>query len=100
MEKDKKLLDFLKAKSDVIDSLRAIQINLTQADDKGLLHLEDDLYNQILALIDQASISTSWEELEEIVHRGKTLEVDVDTVLAEHGQTSISLSWPRIPKGK
>ena len=100
MPKEPKLLEFLKTKSNVVDNLRAMQENLSLATDEGLIDLEDLLHNQVLFLIDQATVSTAWEELEEVISKGKILEADVDTFLATHGQTSLSLPWPRIPKGK
>lgn len=100
MKKDHKLLEFLKFKSDVIDNLKAIQLNLSRATDEGMVDLEDDLYNQLLGLIDQASVSENWDEMREVIYRGKTLEADVDTFLSEHGQSTLSLPWPCIPEGK
>ncbi|EKE08186.1 MAG: hypothetical protein ACD_17C00297G0002 [uncultured bacterium] len=99
MEKDGKLLQFINTKSDVIDNLKAIQEALSLSVNDGMVDLEDRLYNELLGLVDQASVSNSWEELEEVISKGKTLETDVDAFLNVHGQSTMSLPWPSIPKG-
>jgi len=99
MAKDPKILEFLEARGDTVENLKAIKLNLSRCVDDGLVDLEDAYYNQILILIDEASISESWNELMEVVSRAKVLEIDVAAWLANHGQTSISLPWPRPSKG-
>ena len=91
-------LDFLKAKGDTVDNLKAIQINLMRCIDEGMMDLGDDYYNQVLFLIDEASLSKNWDELMEVVAKGKTLEIDVAAWLSGHGENSLSLPWPRAPK--
>ncbi len=98
MSKDLNLLGFLEAKGDTVENLKAIKMNLLRCVDEGMIDLEDIYYNQILMLIDEASLSESWAELMEVVTRAKVLEVDVAVWLAGHGQNSISLPWPRPPK--
>lgn len=99
MTKDPNLLKFLEAKGDTVDNLKAIRLNLSRCVDEGMVDLEDAYYNQLNVLIDEASISETWDELMEVVAQAKTLEVDVACWLSNHGQTSISLPWPRSPKG-
>lgn len=91
-------LDFLKAKGDTVDNLKAIQMNLMRCIDEGMMDLEDAYYNQVLFLIDEASLSKNWDELMEVVAKGKTLEIDVAAWLSGHGENSLSLPWPRAPK--
>lgn len=91
-------LEFLDAKSDTVDNLKAIQVNLIHCVDEGMLDLEDEYYNQILSFIDEASISENWAELMEVVDKAKILEVDVAVWLSSHGRNSLSLPWPRVPK--
>ena len=98
MAKSEKLLEFLKLKADVMDNLKAIRENLNRCVDEGMIDFEDEMYNQLLDLLDEASVSTGWSELEEVISKGKTLEIDVATFLANHGQTSLSLPWPQLPK--
>lgn len=98
MVKKIKLLDFLKTKADVIDNLEAIRKNLNSCVDNGMIDFEDSIYNQLLGLLDEASVSTAWAELEEVISKGKTLEIDVAAFLASHGQASLSLSWPKLPQ--
>lgn len=91
-------IDFLKAKGDAVDNLKAIQMNLVRCINEGMVDTEDTYYNELLALIDEASLSKNWAELMEVVSKAKILEVDVAVWLAGHGQTSISLPWPRPPR--
>ena len=98
MSKDLNLLGFLEAKGDTVENLQAIKMNLLRCIDEGMIDLEDIYYNQILVLIDEASLSESWVELMEVVSRAKVLEIDVAVWLSGHGQNSISLPWPRPPK--
>ncbi len=92
-------IDFLKAKGDTVENLKAIQLNLNRCVEEGMLDVEDTYYNELLSLIDEASLSKNWAELMEVVSQAKILEVDVAAWLAGHGQTSLSLPWPRPPKG-
>ena len=91
-------LEFVEAKGDTVENLQAIQVNLERCVAEGMIDLGDEYYNQILALIDEASLSKNWAELMEVVTKAKVLEVDVAVWLAGQGQTSISLPWPRPPK--
>lgn len=91
-------LDFLKAKGDTVDNLKAIQMNLMRCIDEGMIDLEDIYYNQVLSLIDEASLSKNWDELMEVITRAKTLEIDVAAWLSGHGENTLSLPWPRAPK--
>lgn len=91
-------LEFLEAKGDTVENLKAIQLNLSRCVDEGMVDSEDTYYNQLLVLIDEASLSKNWAELMEVVSQAKVLEIDVAAWLAGHGQTSISLPWPRPPK--
>jgi hypothetical protein len=88
---------FVEAKEDVVENLEAIQLSLSRCVDEGMVDLGDSYYNQLLALIDDARIVSTWDELMEIVTLAKTLEVDVAGWLSFHGRTSISLPWPRKP---
>lgn len=90
-------LDFLEAKSDTVENLRAIQMSLVRCIDAGMIDTEDFYYNQVLGFLDEATLSNSWAELMEVVTKAKILEVDVAAWLAGHGETSISLPWPRPP---
>ena len=96
--KDPSILEFLEAKGDAVDNLKAIILNLTRCVDEGMVDLENAYYNELLSLVDEASLSGTWDELEEVITKAKTLEIDVAVWLASHGQTSISLPWPRAPK--
>jgi hypothetical protein len=98
MAKDQKVLGFLEARGDAVENLEAIRINLNRCVSEGMADPNDEYYNELLVLIDEATLSENWEELMEVVTRAKTLEVDVAAWLSGHGQTSISLPWPRPPK--
>ncbi len=98
MAKDPKIAQFLKAKTDTIENLDAIQENLARCVGEGMVDSDDAYYNQLSVLGDEASIAATWEELEEVITKAKILEVDVAAWLSGHGQTSISLPWPRAPR--
>lgn len=91
-------LAFLEARGDTVENLKAMQLSLIRSIDGGMIDLEDTYYNQVLFLIDEASLSKSWDELMEVISKAKTLEIDIAAWLAGHGQTSLSLPWPRPPK--
>lgn len=91
-------IEFLKAKGDVVENLRAIQLSLSRCVDEGMLDSSDAYYNQVIVFIDEASLSKNWPELMEVVSQAKILEIDVAAWLSGRGQTSISLPWPRPPK--
>ena len=93
-------LDFLEARGDTVNNLQAIQMYLLRCVDQGMLDLEDQYYNQLISLIDEASISQNWAELMEVIAKAKVLEIDAAVWLSIHGQTSISLPWPRPPAPK
>ena len=99
MTKDPKILAFFEARGDTVENLEAIRTNLVRCVDEGMIDLEDAYYNQLALLIDEASISESWDELIEVIDRAKILEVDIAVWLADHGQTTLSLPWAKIPKG-
>lgn len=93
MTKDPKILKFLEARGNTVENLEAIRANLVRCVDDGMVDLEDTYYNQLALLIDEASISETWDELIEVISRAKILEVDIAVWLADHGQTTISLPW-------
>jgi len=97
MAKDPNILQFLESKGDTVDNLKAIQTNLVRCVDEGMIDLEDRYYNDLIGLIDEASLCDNWNSLSEVITRAKVLEVDVAVWLAQHGQTSISLPWPKRP---
>ena len=86
---------FIEAKEDVAENLEAIQLSLINCIDEGLIDLEDAYYNQVLDLLEDARLVSTWDELMEIVVRGKTLELDVASWLSRHGRSGISLPWPQ-----
>jgi hypothetical protein len=91
MAKDNGLWDAKKAVRDNLESLRIYLINCV---DEGMIDLGDELYNALLALIDDCGIIANWDEMLEVIERSKILEQDIDVWLSLHGRTSLSLSWP------
>lgn len=94
MKKDPKLVQ---AKSDVIENLEALQMTLDRCVDEGMVDYDSAYYNELLNLLDETHIITTWEELFEIITLAKTLETDIDAWASIHGRTSISLTWPERP---
>lgn len=78
-----------------MENLQAIQLNLSRCIDEGMVDLGDEYYNELLVLMDETSLSKTWDELLEVITKAKVLEVDVAAWLSGHGRTSISLPWPR-----
>jgi len=90
--------EFLEAQATTTENLEAIKLNLTQCVDEGMRDESDAYYNELLLYIDQASIAKTWDELMEVIAQAKILEVDIAVFLANKGQTSISLPWPKAPQ--
>jgi hypothetical protein len=97
MTKDPKIIAFLEARGDTVENLEAVELSLSRCRDEGMIDLEDAYYNELLALIDEATLAETWDELMEVVTKAKTLEIDVAAWLSSHGRTSISLPWPKPP---
>lgn len=87
----------MEARGDTVENLEAIKLSLSRCMDEGMIDLEDTYYNELLALIDEATLSKTWDELMEVITKAKTLEIDVAVWLSNHGRTSISLPWPKPP---
>ncbi len=83
------------AKETTIANLEAIKASLNRCIEEGMIDEDDAYYNELLALIDDAHIVDTWEELTEIIVKAKTLEVDIAAWLSFHGRTSVSLPWPK-----
>jgi hypothetical protein len=94
MKKDPK---FVQAKSDVIENLEALQLNLNRCVDEGMLDYDSAFYNELSALLEDAHIVKTPEELSEIITLAKTLETDIDAWMSMRGQTTVSLTWPSSP---
>ena len=95
MSKDTLLIQ---AKQAVYDNLEAIQSDLNRCVAEGMIDLEDDYYNEILGLLEDARTADNWDELLEAIIRGKTLEMGVVSWMSRHGRTTISFTWPKKPK--
>jgi hypothetical protein len=98
MAKDPNKLIFLQAKDDTVENLEALKESLDRCVDEGMIDSDDTYYNELLGLIDEASLAGNWDELLEVVSKGKTLETDVASWFSYHGQSGISLTWPIRPK--
>ena len=85
---------FLQSKKELIENLDALEMSLIRCVDEGMIDLEDHYYNEVLDLLEEARVVSSWEELEEVVQLGKTLEVDIAAWLSLHGRTTLSYPWP------
>ncbi len=87
---------FTAARLTTLENLEAIQMILIRCVNEGMIDLDDAYYNEILAFIDEANLSESWDELGEVVTRSKTLEQEIAAWLSLQGRTTVSLSWPKI----
>lgn len=97
MGKDDKTLAFLGARETVFENLEALRSSLDWCVHEGLRDDENLLYNELLALIDEAGVMKTWEELERLVTEAKTLEKDIATWHSRQGRTSLSFPWPKRP---
>lgn len=86
------------AKQALFENLETLQTSLIRCVEEGMIDLDDDYYNEVLGLIEDARTLVSWDDLAEASARGKTLEIDIAAWLSRHGKTTISLSWPRKPR--
>lgn len=82
------------SKKATIRNLNTLQDLLTECVEEGMLDLNSTYHNRILLLIDEAHLSDSLPELEEVIFQAKVLESDVDAWLASKGRTTLSLEWP------
>lgn len=80
----------------VRENLETIRRSLVRCIEEGMLDIEAEHYNRLLALIADDQVINSWDELEELIDQSKILEQEVDAWLSLHGRTSFSLSWPKI----
>lgn len=86
-----------KYKSVILENLEQIQASLNRCTDEGMIDTDSTYYNELLGLMDETHIAATWEELEEVIAKAKTLEIDVAAWLSGHGRTSLSLPWPKKP---
>ncbi len=86
---------FEKGQNQILDNLDVLKLNLEKCVDDGMLDTQDEHYNQLLILIDEATLSKTWDELQEVITKAKVLEIEIDAWFANHGITTISLSWPK-----
>lgn len=92
MAKDPKLRE---AKDLVSDNLREMHQTLVRCVEEGMVDTGDYFYNEILTLLDDISVIGGWGELEEIIAKAKTLEVDIAVWLSFHGRNTLSFPWPK-----
>lgn len=98
MAKETILKNFTKDKQDTIANLEAIQMTLNECVNEGMLDEEDQFYNEIIELLDEARIVKTYPELAEVITKAKLLESDIDAWLSMKGRESSSISWAKIPK--
>lgn len=85
------------AKISVVENFEALEAKLDLAVDQGLIDEGASYYNQISTLMDDAKVAESWDELDEVIYKGKILETDLDVWLSSKGDTTIGLEWPNVP---
>jgi len=81
----------------ILENLRILQTRLENATDEGMLDVNDYYYNELSDFIDETNLAKTWEELEEVIYKAKTIETDVDTWISHRGYTTIGLEWPSNP---
>jgi hypothetical protein len=91
-------IQLLLAKQVILENLEAIQASLNRCVQEGMIDLDDDYYNEILGLMEDARTLDNWDEMMEAIVRAKTLEIDIASWLSRHGRTTVSFNWPKNPK--
>lgn len=77
-----------------IDNLEAIKLVLEECINAGMLDPDARFYNELNDLIDEAHLSKTAPNLQEVITQAKLLETDIDAWLSRRGRTTISLVWP------
>lgn len=95
MTKDPNHLYFLDAREEILTNLEDLRMNLIRCVDEGMIDLENEFYNELLGLIDETHIADEWNDIDEVIAKAKTLEIDVAAWLARHGRSGISYTWPK-----
>ncbi len=95
MTKDPNNLRLLDLREQILANLRDLQTSLIRCVDEGMIDLENEFYNELLGLIDETHVADDWSDLEEVITKAKTLEIDVAAWLARHGRSGISYTWPK-----
>lgn len=85
------------AKQTVFENLEAIQTSLNRCVEEGMIDLENEYYNEVLGLLEDARTAESLDELREAIVRAKTLEIDIAAWMSRHGRTTLSFAWPKLP---
>ena len=85
-------------KKDTIVNLETIQLTLNECVEEGMLDDGSQLYNELIALIDEAKLVQNYPELEEVITKAKTIETDVDLFLSMKHRETLSITWPKQPK--
>jgi len=98
MATDPKELQFIEDKEETIDNLESLQEALQLCVNGGFHDIGEAIHNQLLDLIDDTVLSSTYPEIEEVIEQAKTIEKDLDVWLAHKGRTTFSLSWPRTNK--
>lgn len=81
-------------KASVMEIFESLQAKLDQAVELGFSDEEQVYYNGISTLMDDIRVISSWDELAEIIYKGKSFEEDIDAWMSLKGYTTIGLEWP------
>ncbi|NGX63910.1 MAG: hypothetical protein KR126chlam6_01332 [Candidatus Anoxychlamydiales bacterium] len=95
MKKDK-MHKFLDDKSQIVDNLESLKINLEEIEKISLFDPDETQYNEILSLIDEAKAADNDLALSEVIPRAKTIETKLDSWFSKEGIETLELSWPVI----
>lgn len=76
------------------ENLNAMSVQLDACINSGMTDYSSQYYNSLNELQDDIELIKTWDELDEIIIRAKTLENDFDTWLSLKGRSTIGLIWP------
>jgi hypothetical protein len=98
MAKESRLIDFSHDKKDTIINLESIQLTLSECINEDMMDEQDELYNELIELLNEARLVKTYPELAEVITKAKTIEADIDGWLSMKHRETLSISWARIPK--
>lgn len=84
----------LHAKKEVVSLLLELQSHLSHCIEEGMLDETAHDHNELVDLIDEAKLASSWDDLEEVIALARRIEKEIITWDSFHGRSTLSLAWP------
>ena len=81
----------------VYDHINTLQDRVEACTSLGMKDFGDQKYNETVDLLDELEEIRTYPELAEIQLKAQNLERALNGWLASKGQTTLAISWPKIP---